>query len=298
MTPPPELSVVIPFRNAAPHFRAQLEALARQEIDRRWEVVLVDNGSTDGSRAIAEEFAGRLNARIVDAGERVGTAYATNVGIRHSTGDKLVFLDADDEVAPDYLAAMANALDEHDFVTSSFDSDSLNPGWVRAAHGAWQDPSEPLPVFYGFLPSAGASIGVSREVVERVGGFPESFPRLHNIALSWEIQLGGTPLHHVPAAVYRVRYRSDLRALFRQAFEWARCSPLLYRRYRHAGMRGRSGRAWLRFLAVVVLRLSRARSRAELAPLVVLLGYALGVIAGSLRYRTLYFGAPPRRAAA
>lgn len=291
---PVEVTVVIPFRNPGRHLAGQLEALAEQELDREWELVLVDNGSSDDSRRIAESFRGRLNMRLLDAGDRAGTAYASNVGARAAAGEKLVFLDSDDQVAPGYLAAMAAALDRHDFVTSSFDHEALNEEWVRRAHGSsWRDPREPLPVFYGLLPSAGASIGISRSVLEAVGGFPEDLPRLHNIALSWEVQLAGTPLHHVPEAVYRVRYRDSLRGLYRQAFSWAACSPLLYRRYRGAGMRGKTARQWLKQIAQLAWNFRKARSRADLAPLVVRLGYGLGIIRGIVRYRTLYFGAPP-----
>jgi glycosyltransferase involved in cell wall biosynthesis len=75
-----ELSVVIPFKDAARSFRDQLETLAAQGFEGEWEVVPVDNGSRDESRSIGESFADRLNLRIVDARDRPGAAYATNVG--------------------------------------------------------------------------------------------------------------------------------------------------------------------------------------------------------------------------
>jgi glycosyltransferase involved in cell wall biosynthesis len=290
-----ELSVVIPFRDAAPHLGLQLEALARQHYDGEWEVVLVDNGSRDGSRKIAESFAGKLRLRVVDASERAGAAYATNVGVRQALGRKLLFVDADDEIEPGYVAAMGAALDQHDFVTSSFDHRALNPPWVQAAHGVgWRDPNDPLPVHFDFLPVAGAGTGVVRSVFESVGGYPEEFPFLYDIALSWELQLRGTTLHHVPQAIYRVRYRSTLPGLFRQAYGWASCSPLLYRRYRQAGMKGKTAGEWLNGLAGTLWQLFRARNRTDLAPLVLGLGYGAGVLRGSLRYRTLFFGAPLR----
>jgi glycosyltransferase involved in cell wall biosynthesis len=89
-----EVSVVIPFRNAAPHFRHQLEALAGQDFDGEWEAVVVDNGSSDGSRAIAEEFLERLNLKIVDAADKPGAGYARNAGARLAAGRKLLFVDA------------------------------------------------------------------------------------------------------------------------------------------------------------------------------------------------------------
>jgi glycosyltransferase involved in cell wall biosynthesis len=130
-----ELSVVIPFKGATSSFADQLEALAGQRFEGEWEVVLVYNGSRDDSRAIGETFADRLNLRMVDATDRPGAAYATNVGVRLSSGKKLTFADADDVIAPGYIAATAAALDRHDFVTSAFEHVALNPEWLQGAHG-------------------------------------------------------------------------------------------------------------------------------------------------------------------
>jgi glycosyltransferase involved in cell wall biosynthesis len=284
-----EVSVVIPYRNAAPHIRDQLAALAGQELERDWEVVLVDNGSVDESRQIAESFAGRLNLRLVDGSMRTGSAYARNLGAGHASGRKLIFVDADDEVAPGYVEAMAAGLDHHDFVTSAFDHRTLNPDWVQLAHGPeWRDPANPLPVQFGVLPFAGGSIGVAASVFHAVGGFPEEFLRMYDIALSWEIQRSGTELHYVPDAVYRVRYRGTLGELFRQGLVGGTDASLLYRRYRKAGMVRRSLIAaitsWLR----LARRASRARTKADLAPLALQLGRELGRPLGSIRYR-VYF---------
>jgi glycosyltransferase involved in cell wall biosynthesis len=284
-----EVSVVMPFRNAASTIRHQLEALAGQHFSGAWEVVAVDNCSEDDSRRIAESFSGRLQLRVVDASTRPGPGYARNVGARYAFADKLLFVDADDEVGPGYVSKMAAALDRHDFVTSTFDQDILNPEWVRAAHGPpWRPPGEPLRDQFGVLPNAGASIGISRAVFDAVGGFPEDLPRMQDIAMSWEVQLAGTTLHYVPEAVYRVRYRQDLLDLFRQGLAGSSCAPLLYKRYRGAGMQRRSVDRMLRSWARLAVDLSKARTRADLAPLMVRLGRELGRIRGSIRYRVLF----------
>jgi glycosyltransferase involved in cell wall biosynthesis len=284
-----EVSVVLPFRNAESTIGRQLEALAVQDFAGAWELVAVDNRSDDASRRIVEGFADRLRVRVVDAGERLGAGYASNVGVRHAKGAKLLFVDADDEVDPGYVAVMAAALDTHDFVTSTFDEASLNPEWVRGAHGApWRPDGEPLDAQFGVLPNAGASIGISRPVFEAAGGFPADLPRMYDIAMSWEVQLAGTPLHYVPDAVYRVRYRSSLLALFRQGLAGSSCAPLLYRRYRDLGMRRRTLPAVARSWGRLAADLAAARSRADLAPLMVRLGRELGRLRGSVRYRVFF----------
>jgi glycosyltransferase involved in cell wall biosynthesis len=284
-----DLSVVLPFRNVERTIGAQLQALASQEFEGAWEVIAVDNRSEDESRRIVESFSTQLELRIVQARERLGAGYARNVGARHSSARKLLFVDADDQVAPGYVSRMAAALERHEFVTSAFDQETLNPEWVRAAHGpAWRDPDEALPDQFGVLPNAGASIGISRAAFDAVGGFPEDLPRMQDIALSWEVQSAGIPLHYAPEAVYRVRYRDGLLDLFRQGLAGSSCAPLLYKRYRSAGMQRRTVNGMLRSWARLMIDLSKARTRADVAPLMVRFGRELGRLTGSVRHRVFF----------
>jgi glycosyltransferase involved in cell wall biosynthesis len=285
----PDVSVVLPFRNAAPTIIEQLEALADQDFSGRWELVAVDNRSGDDSRRLVEGFSDRLDVRVVEATERLGGGYASNVGARHARANKLVFVDADDVVAPGYLSAMAAALDRHEFVTAAFDQKTLNPAWVRAAHGPpWRSDEEPLVDQFGVLPNAGASMGITRRLLESAGGFPDDLPRMYDIALSWEVQFAGTPLQFVPDAVYRVRYRDNLLDLFRQGLAGSSCAPLLYKRYRNVGMQRRTTVEVVKSWARLARDLSRARTKADLAPLGVRLGRELGRLSGSVRHR-VYF---------
>jgi glycosyltransferase involved in cell wall biosynthesis len=283
---PIEVSVVIPCRDCARYLARQLDALAQQDYEGSWEVIVVDNGSTDGSRVVAESFRGPLNLRVVNAPDRTGAAYARNVGARASSGGKLLFVDADDEVAPGYLTALSDALDTSDFVASRVDSQSLNPDWIRAAHAPWQDVG--IADWFGFLPCTSVNIGVSRSMFEAVGGWPEEYPASEDIAFAWRLQLGGASLHFVPEAIYRCRYRDSLAGLYRQTRRWGVSSSLLYREFKAAGMRRRplaaAVREWLEILAA----LPKARSKAELAPLVVRLGDCLGRLKGGVRYRVLF----------
>ena len=128
------ISVIVPCRNGGPYFRQLLESLVSQVVAERAEIIVVDNGSTDGSRSVAESVSGLIPIRIVDAPRPANAAYARNVGVHAAAGEKLLFVDADDEIAPGYLEAMSEALESHEFVTSRVDSESLNPERVRAAH--------------------------------------------------------------------------------------------------------------------------------------------------------------------
>lgn len=265
-----------------------LQSLAAQQCELTWEIILVDNDSSDGAIEACRPLFARLNLRLVAAMEKGNASYARNVGAREARGSKLLFVDADDEIAPGYIAAMAAALDEHDFVTSRVDSTSLNVDWVRDAHGPpWQESG--LVKFFDFLPGTGSNIGLSKPLFGRVGPLPEELDASEDIAFSWHVQLTfGVKLHFVADALYRYRYRHSLGGLFRQSKGWGRSNVLLYKKFRQAGMPGRSLQMARAEWVAVLKGLCRARNRQELAPMVVRAGYCLGRISGSLRYGVLY----------
>jgi GT2 family glycosyltransferase len=282
------VSAVIPVRNGEAELPFQLEALAGQDLDGPWEVIVADNGSTDGTTAVAESFRDRIpGLRVVDASDRAGQAHAANVGAGAARHRSLLFLDADDVVAPGYLAAMSEALDDSPFVAARLDCESLNPPWLRASRPATQTESVGAP--FGYLPSAaGCSLGVWRSAFAAVGGFDPEIRLGNDVDLCWRVQRAVGPLRFVPDAVVRYRYRDTLRGIFAQARTYGTAGPTLYRRYREEGMPRRPWRTAVRFHAAAVVRLLRARSRADLAACAFLLGFRVGLVEGCITNRTLY----------
>lgn len=182
-----KLSVIIPCYNAASTIAIQLEALANQKWSQPWEVIVADNGSTDNSVAIAELFKQKIpSLRIVDASAKKGAAYARNIGASIAYAEALAFCDADDEVAPFWVAAMGEALAKYDFVTGRSLYDKLNEPWVIANHGS----SDGFCIIENpYLPFAiSCNIGVKRAVHQAIGGFDETFAMIEDIDYSWCIQ--------------------------------------------------------------------------------------------------------------
>src|SRR3712207_3860531 len=107
----PRISVVVPIYNVEPYLAACLQSLVEQTFT-DLEFIVVDDGSPDGSRAIAEEFAARdKRFRIVEQ-ENGGLGKARNTGADHATGEFLAFVDSDD-VLPRYAyRLLIEALDE------------------------------------------------------------------------------------------------------------------------------------------------------------------------------------------
>jgi glycosyltransferase involved in cell wall biosynthesis len=282
-----KLSVIIACYNGADTIATQLEALADQRWPERWEVIVVDNRSTDRSMAIVEGYRNRLpNLRIVDAWDRQGQAYALNVGVRNSTGEALLFCDADDQVAPGWLAAMGRALSEHDFVACRFDTDRLNAPWVAQSHPNPQRDGLNRYRYPPYLPHAGGcGLGVRRSHHEAIGGFDESIPIVQDTDYCWRLQRAGIELHFVPDAVLYVRYRSTLRGLYRQARGYGMGNVLLYKRYRPLGMpplaRKDGVAAWRKLLWT----LPRIRGKAAFARWTWDFAWRVGRLEGSIKYR-------------
>jgi glycosyltransferase involved in cell wall biosynthesis len=280
------LTIVVPCRNVARHLETLLESLMRQEVSESSEILVVDNDSTDETALVARQPRAGPPVRLLSANERRSAAYARNVGARAAFGQKLLFVDADDDVAPGYVAAMAAALCAHQLVTSRVDSTTLNAEWVRAAHGTpWQ--AEEVATFFDFLPATGVNIGIWRSLFDRLGGFSEELEPSEDIALAWRAQLEGVPLHFVPEALYRYRYRDTLVGLFRQSRRWGTSNVLLYQFFRDAGMPSRIAKSIPDWLATVA-HLLRARTKSDLAAAVVMSGYCVGRLWGSVRHRQLY----------
>ncbi|MEA2604330.1 MAG: hypothetical protein QOF89_5322 [Acidobacteriota bacterium] len=287
---PLKLSVVIPCLNAAATIGVQLDALASQHWEGEWEVIVADNGSTDSSREIVESYRGRLpGLRLVDASDRRGQAHARNLGAAAATGDAFLFCDADDEVAPGWLAGLGRALAQHDFVACRYDNEKLNPVWVQRTHLNPQRDGLTSYDYPPFLPHAGGGgLGVTRRAHETVGGFDETLPALEDTDYCWRLQLAGFPLHFAPEAVVNIRHRGDLGSIYRQGVSYGLHNVLIYERYRTKGM-PRLGwlpgiRKWISLLLRTPLLLLTREGRARW---MWQLGWRVGRIRGCWRYRVV-----------
>jgi hypothetical protein len=115
------VSVIIPVWNAEEYLADAVRSVQSQTLS-DWELLVVDDGSTDSSVAIAQEFA-EHDARIrLIAGTHAGPGAARNAGMRHAVGRYLYFLDADDWIVSDALHTAVNCAKQHSADVVFFDS--------------------------------------------------------------------------------------------------------------------------------------------------------------------------------
>ena len=184
------LSVIIATRDRAPLLASTLDALARQNASEHpFEIVVVDNASTDDTPIVVESAA-RRGAPIVYLHEpKPGKSNALNAAVSHARGDVLVFTDDDVLPSPGWLAAYARAFQETD---ADFAAGRIRPIW-EAPPPAWMSPA-----LYGVLAVGdggtqriairqgakddimplGANMAIRRHVLDRVGSWNTQFGKL------------------------------------------------------------------------------------------------------------------------
>lgn len=224
-------SVVIPVRNGGELLRVQLDALAAQHDAPAFEVVVSDNGSTDDTVEIALLYTDRLRLRLVDSSGCQGVSHARNVGAEAAHAAYVLFCDADDEVSPGWVAAMAAGLDHYDIVGGPLDPERLSD----PAALTWRNtpPLDALPVSMKFLPYAtGANLGVRKSVIQELDGFDASYQRGHEeVDFAWRAQLAGRSIGFVPEGVIHYRLRGTVRDTLRQTFHYGRTHSQLFSRF-------------------------------------------------------------------
>jgi glycosyltransferase involved in cell wall biosynthesis len=171
----PKVSVVVPVRNGGPLFERCLRSVVAQEYPRdRLEILVVDNGSTDGSFDTAERL-GLLPLRE----SRPGAAHARNRGLAEAKGDIVAFADADSEVEPSWVGRLVEALAEADAVTGRIEPFPSNGRFARARaalHGMYQRECIRLDRENRLDRLDSANAAAWRWLLDEVGGFdPQIF---------------------------------------------------------------------------------------------------------------------------
>ena len=192
--PDPEVSVVVPFLNAGRFLEECIASVIAQSYT-SWELVLVNDGSTDNSAAIARAHVAGDPSRVRcfqhPGAERRGASAARNLGIRRATGRYIAFLDADDVWLPGKLAAQVAILEAHPEAAMAYNRTQFWFCWTGDVEDRRPDYMERLGVAPNTLIApptllslilreespvpCTCSVLIRREAVERVGGFEESF---------------------------------------------------------------------------------------------------------------------------
>lgn len=251
-----DATVIIPVYNGAAFIEKQLQAIAAQQTNRSFEVLVSDNGSTDNTVALVEAFNAPYPLRCVDSSNVKGPANARNVGAREARGKILVYCDSDDYVETGWLDGHLAVQDEHGpALVSGANLHNNNPVEVLKAYGVPLDSDEKvlanstlveteeeIPPFAGFRPSiTGCNFSVPRDVYLRNGGMDCSYiAGSEETDFSWRVSQSGVPFYKTYASLVHYRLRSTPKKIFRQQRNYQHYRILLWMRFKDQGMNGPS----------------------------------------------------------
>lgn len=212
-------SVIVPAYNAARFLEETAQSVLRQSLE-AWELIVVDDGSTDDTAQVAAALAGP-RVRVLSQANQ-GVSAARNRGLHAATGSHVLFLDSDDALSPNALERFSVFFEEHPEVVAAY-----GEATVMNEAGALTGTGKP-PVFQ-VRPSGEAltallarnpivttgAICLRRAPLVEIGGFREDL----RVAEDWElwcrVALSG-PIGYLggaPVVAYRIRANSAMRGL-------------------------------------------------------------------------------------
>ncbi len=231
----PFISIVIPVRNEAAHLGTVLEALLAQDYPpERFEILVVDGSSTDGTMALAKRYARAEAPRVaLLANPRRLSSAGRNVGVRASRGEIIVFIDGHCRIAsPKLLAETAHTLDRTNadclcrpqpltLSGNTFLQDVIAHARATAlGHG--RDSTIYDGGREGFVNPTSSGATYRRSVFDRVGMFDESFDACEDVELNYRVFKGGFRAYSSPALAVYYHPRASLRGLFKQLVRYGR----------------------------------------------------------------------------
>lgn len=209
----PTASIIIPHWNGKHHLDVCLGSLRAQSVD-DFEVLLVDNGSTDGSQAyVREQFP---EVALVELGQNTGFTGACNAGWARAQGDIVILLNNDTEVEPNWLAEILRAFAENEQVgivackMLLFDKrdhfhtagDLMRVDGTPGNRGVWQQDTGQFEQEEPVFSACGGAAAYRRVLLEQIGFLDDDFFfSCEDVDMGWRAQLAGWQTLYVPTAI-------------------------------------------------------------------------------------------------
>jgi succinoglycan biosynthesis protein ExoA len=238
----PFISVIMPVRNEATFVERTLRELVGQDYDpQRFEILVVDGSSTDGTAQLVARFAeDHENVHLLNNPRRLSSA-ARNLGIQHARGDIIVIVDGHCELGSRcYLARLATAFEKSgaDCVGRPQPQDVAGGNTFQQAIAAARSSRlghHPDSLIYAseerFAPAESVAIAYRRSVFAKIGGFDESFDACEDVELNHRVDRAGLRCYFTPEVAVHYVPRDSLRGLFGQLVRYGRGRVRLARKH-------------------------------------------------------------------
>jgi succinoglycan biosynthesis protein ExoA len=236
------ISVIMPVRNEAKFIERTLCQLVAQDYDsERFELLVVDGESSDGTPDLVRKFAERRRNVSLDSNPRRWGSAARNIAVRKSRGDIVLLVDGHCELNDrQYLRKLADAFRRSgaDCVGRPQPLDIEGASTLQRAIAAARSSRlghHPDSFIYsttdGFVPAKSVAVAYRRSVFDQVGYFDETFDACEDVEFNHRVDRAGLRCYFTPDLAVHYAPRDSLRGLFRQLVRYGRGRVRLARKH-------------------------------------------------------------------
>lgn len=229
----PFLSLIVPVRNEGRFIRGTLDQIVIQTYPfDRYEVLVIDGQSTDGTRSVVVEFAAtHPQVRLLDNPRRWSSA-GRNIGFRAARGECVLVLDGHCHIESDRLLESVAAAFESTGADCLGRAQPLDPPGISSfqhtvarARSSWLGHSMESLVYSerrGFVSPISVGSAYRKRVLERIGYVDEDFDACEDVEFNYRAKMAGIRCYLDPAFTVRYYPRETLAGLLRQMFRYGR----------------------------------------------------------------------------
>jgi GT2 family glycosyltransferase len=251
-------SVVIAVKNEVKYIKRCLESVFNQDFDGKYEVIVVDGMSTDGTSGLLEKLQKKYDFKLFK-NSKINAAAGRNIGINNSNGKYIAFVDGDAIPACNWLKQIKKGFEKFekkdvagvggpDLLPEDSSDKEKNIGRVMTSpivRGGKLNPSTQHSLmkeekYVEHIPTC--NLCLKREIFDKVGMFDESFVKGQDLELNYRITNAGYKLLYSPK-IKVVHHRKDhIRDFAKQIYKWAKAKVAIIKKH---GFRGLTSHVYL-----------------------------------------------------
>jgi glycosyltransferase involved in cell wall biosynthesis len=210
----PKISIIIRSYNSEQYIRSALDSALNQTLSNKYyELLIIDDGSDDGTKKILLEYKKNHTKRIrIICEKHKGPTYALNLGIKNALGDYIIILDSDDEFEPNILEKMWSIHNNYniDFVYSDY--------YEKSVDG---EKTEYISVKEDLFSTLAAGIMFKKKDLINFGLYDEKFKLLSSYDMMMKYKVNNLKGHHIEEALYTYNRREGSVTSDKEALEEA-----------------------------------------------------------------------------